>query len=55
MMKKKRKYWIRFHWSECAICGESQNYRERVYGKKPKHHRKRHLYGPIWACGHHFL
>ena len=40
------KYWIRFHWSECVLCGKSQSYRERVYARdepKPEDERPQTL------------
>lgn len=54
-MKTKRKYWIRFTWSECAYCGKPDNSRERVYGRKPRDGAKRHTQGRQWACDSHFM
>ena len=54
----RRRYWIRFHWSECVLCGQPRNCRERVYEDdepKPADPEKRHIFGPQWACDHHFL
>lgn len=38
-----KKYWYRFYWGECPVCGRDKSYKERVYGKKPKNHDKRHI------------
>lgn len=43
---KRRRYWVRFHWGECPVCGSDSSYRERVYGRKPKDSRLRHVYIP---------
>lgn len=56
--KTRRKYWIRFHWSECVLCGQTENSRERVYEDvepKPPDKLNRHNWGPAWACPSHFL
>lgn len=41
----KRKYWIKFTHSECPVCGNGDEYRERVYDEpKPKDPQKRHVF-----------
>ena len=32
----KGKYYYTIYYHECPICGRGKEYRERVYGKKPK-------------------
>lgn len=56
--KIRRKYWIRFYWSECVLCGKPENYKERVYcdvEPKPNDPDKRHVFGCQWACYSHFM
>lgn len=53
--KPKVRYWIRFHWSECVLCGKDDNWRERVYTAKPKDVAKRNMREPDWACSEHFM
>ncbi len=43
-MAKKRRYWIRFHYGECPVCGRDKSFRERVYGRKPKRWQNRVVY-----------
>lgn len=50
--KKARKHWYRLHYSECGLCGKQDNYRERVYGKKPKKGTRTFRQ---FACDRHFL
>jgi hypothetical protein len=53
--RPKRGYWIRFHWSECVLCGKSRNWREWVADEpKPRNESKRHIWDGDWACEHHF-
>jgi hypothetical protein len=44
--KPVKKHWYRMHVGECPVCGRDKSFRERVYGKKPKSHRKRYIYLP---------
>lgn len=30
------RYWYRFYFGECPVCGRCKSYKERVYGPKPK-------------------
>jgi len=41
--RKPRRYWYRLFVGECPVCGRDKSYRERVYGKRPKDHRKRYV------------
>lgn len=41
-----RRYWIRFWYGECVVCGRGNGYRERVYGRKPKNPKERYLQLP---------
>jgi len=42
---EKKTYWIRFHYSECPVCGRGDEERERVYDEpKPEDVSKRHIY-----------
>jgi hypothetical protein len=43
-IKKKKKYWYRFTWGSCPQCGRDKSYKERIYGRKPKSLKKRHLH-----------
>lgn len=46
---KKKKYWYRFTYEECPVCGSGDEYKERVYRKpKPKNVMKRHIYKQVW-------
>lgn len=49
----KRKHWYEITISECVLCGSSDEYRERKYGRKPST-AKRHHYKQ-YACPDHFL
>jgi len=41
----KLKYWIRFNYYECPICGRGDEIRERVYGRpKPENSQERHIF-----------
>lgn len=31
-----KKHWYKLYYEECPVCGRSDNWRERVYGRKPK-------------------
>ena len=48
-------YWIRFHISECALCGKSDNWQERMPLPRPKDDNKRYVQESQWACDDHFL
>jgi hypothetical protein len=53
----RRRWWVRFYWQECVLCGKTNNSRERVYydvEPKPAAFEKRHIIGPTWACEGHF-
>lgn len=39
-----KKYWYRFYYGECPVCGKDMSYRERVYGAKPKAASRRIVY-----------
>lgn len=41
--KKPKKHWYRIYVGGCPVCGKDKGFRERVYGKKPKSHRKRYV------------
>ncbi len=48
-MRHKRRFWIRFHFQECPVCGRGCEYRERVYGKrKPKQMKLRYEYRQVY-------
>lgn len=51
--KKVRKYWYKFFYSECVLCGAHHEYKERRYTKKPKGHDMRHCFDQ-YVCGNHF-
>ena len=45
MDKPKKKYWYKFFWRECPVCGRSDaSYKVRMYTPKPVDARKRHIY-----------
>jgi hypothetical protein len=43
MKKKKKPHWYRMYIGECPVCGSDKSYRVRVFGRKPKDHRKRYV------------
>lgn len=43
MIRKKPRYWYRHFCGECPVCGRDKSYRERVYGPKPRDHKKRYV------------
>jgi hypothetical protein len=55
-MKKKRKkmasHWYHIIYEECVLCGLSGQFRERVYGKKPKDYQPDYKQ---YVCCDHFL
>jgi hypothetical protein len=46
--KKKRqphkKHWYKRTITECPVCGRGEDYRERIYGEKPKDPKKIYEY-----------
>lgn len=38
------KYWYRFTYSYCPVCGGGETYKERVYTPKPEDPAERHIY-----------
>jgi len=50
---KKKKYWYRFFYEECPVCGSCNEWKERVYDKpKPEDPQERHVYKQVWDyCG----
>ena len=53
-MKRNKRYWYYFWFSECVLCGKTYTYKERRYTKKPKRSHKRYQFTQF-ACGVHFL
>lgn len=51
--KRRRKYWYKFYYSECVLCGSHREYKERRYTKKPKDPSERHEFSQ-YACDSHF-
>ena len=48
-------WWVRYHWSECVLCGRENNYRERVYiseTPKPTETDERHHFHQYLCSGH---
>ena len=52
-MKKRRKHWYKLYTVECVLCGRSNVWRERMFGRKPAR-QKRYDYRQE-ACHDHFL
>lgn len=50
----KRKHWYHVTYDECVLCGRTDVYRERVYGRKPKDSKRRYTFTQ-YACDYHFL
>lgn len=55
MPQKPRRYWYRIYIGECPVCGRSKEYRERVYGRKPKDPMKRYIRIPDTETYDHCL
>ena len=52
-VRAKRKYWYDITIWECALCGASNEYHERKYGRKPSAQKRYHY--EQFACWAHFL
>ena len=53
--KTRRPHWYFISVHECPICGRTETFRERRYGRKPKSWKKTHEYFQTSGCGSHFL
>ena len=58
-MEAMRSVRMKPHWYfqtvyECVICGKTDIYRERRYGRKPVRHQQRYSYRAV-GCDSHFL
>lgn len=42
--KSQKTHWYKIYVGECPVCGRDKSFRERVYGKKPKDHKKRYVW-----------
>lgn len=40
----KKKYWYKYFFGECPVCGSDNTYKERMYTKKPKDRRERYVH-----------
>lgn len=49
----KKKYWYKFFYEECVLCGRSSKWKERQYTPRPKEWWERHDERQ-YACGDHF-
>ena len=48
-----KKYWYKYTYTECPICGRQDKIKERLYGEKPKDIELRHIFIQD-ACISHF-
>ena len=48
------KYWYKFHYRECVLCGKREGWKERMFTPKPENLNKRHIFEQ-YACDYHFL
>jgi hypothetical protein len=44
--KVKRPHWYKSFVGECPVCGRDASYRQRVYGRRPRDRRRRHVQLP---------
>jgi len=54
LMKPKEKYWYKFHYKECVLCGQRDEWKERMFTPKPESVNERHIFEQ-YACDYLFL
>jgi len=47
-MAAKKKYWYKFWYRYCPLCGRTQTFKERQYSGKPKDMRERHIFEEVF-------
>jgi hypothetical protein len=48
------KYWYKFYYTECVLCGRGDEWKERQHTPKPEDPQQRYDYRQN-ACSDHFL